>query len=366
MAAPSDHENAVRLTDLTVRNFRNLASLDVELPADGAVIIGANGHGKTNLLEAIYYLVLFRSLRGAKDRELVRFGEEGFFLAGSAARRVTVGYEVHGRRKKVTVDHGELKKLSDGVGLITAVAFAPADQMLIAGGPAGRRRYLDILLSLSKPGYLTALTAMRHVLKQRNAALRLAQEDAARAFDGPLAESSAVVAAGRRGWTAQWSRRYRETCAALGEQGESTLSYAPDHHREDDSAERILDALGAAIARDVRRGMTTVGPHRDDVTLLLDGKELRTYGSAGQQRTAAVALRLLEAETLETARGTAPIALYDDVFAELDRGRQERLLTLIGKTLPGQSIITAPRESEVPTALLDRPRWRIAEGRLVR
>ncbi len=354
----------MRVRELTVRNFRNLASLDVELPEEGAVIIGANGHGKTNFLEAIYYLVLFRSLRGAKDRELVRFGELGFFLAGRATRRVTVGYEVQGRRKKVTVDHGEVKKLSDGVGLITAVAFAPADQALVAGGPAGRRRYLDILLSLSEPGYLGALTTMRHSLKQRNAALRQGRADAARAFDDPFATSAAVVAAARRRWVSQWAAQYRETCAALGEHGDATLDYAPDHHREDDSAPRIREALDAARARDMRRGITTVGPHRDDVTLMLRGTALRVYGSAGQQRTAAVALRLLEAETLRDARGAAPIALYDDVFAELDTGRQERLLALIRETLPGQAIITAPRDAEIPAALLNRPRWRIAEGRL--
>ncbi|MDH3456341.1 MAG: DNA replication and repair protein RecF [Gemmatimonadota bacterium] len=363
MQAPGG-DDPVRVQELTVRNFRNLASLDVELPGDGAVIIGANGHGKTNFLEAIYYLVLFRSLRGAKDRELVRFGEAGFFLAGRAMQRVAVGYEVHGRRKKVTVDHGEVKKLSDGVGLITAVAFAPADQALVAGGPAGRRRYLDILLSLSVSGYLGALTTMRQSLKQRNAALRQGREDAARAFDHPFATSAAVVAAARRRWVMRWAAQYQETCAALGELGDATLDYAPDHHRADDAAQRIREALDAARPRDVRRGVTTVGPHRDDVTLMLNGRALRLYGSAGQQRTAAVALRLLEAETLRQARGAAPIALYDDVFAELDTGRQERLLALIRETLPGQAIITAPRDDEIPAALLDRPRWRIAEGRL--
>jgi DNA replication and repair protein RecF len=151
----------VILTQLTIRDFRNLLALDVELPPDGAVIVGENGHGKTNFLEAIYYLVLFRSLRGAKDRELVRFDEAGFFVAGTAERRVTVGYEVSGRKKKVTLDRVELKKLSDGIGTITAVAFSPADRTIVSGGPAGRRRYLDVLLSLSEPGYLSALRLRR-------------------------------------------------------------------------------------------------------------------------------------------------------------------------------------------------------------
>ena len=354
----------MQLTQLTIRDFRNLPALDVELPPDGAVIIGENGHGKTNFLEAIYYLVLFRSLRGAKDRELVRFGEAGFFVAGTAERRVTVGYEVNGKKKKVTLDRVELKKLSDGIGTIAAVAFSPADRTIVSGGPAGRRRYLDVLLSLSEPGYLSALSAMRQALRQRNAALRLGRGDTAKAFDAPFAVASAAVAATRRSWARDSATAFRETCSALGERGEPVLTYAPDHHREEDAAETIQWALDRAFDRDLRRGVTTVGPHRDDVDLSLDGKDMRTYGSAGQQRTAAIALRLLEANTLRRMQDAAPIALYDDVFAELDRSRQENLLALIRETLTGQAIVAAPRDSEVPKELLDRARWQMIGGRL--
>lgn len=357
---------AVQLSTLVVRNFRNLASIDVELPPEGLVILGENGHGKTNMLEAIYYLVLFRSLRGAKDRELVRFGEPGFFVAGDVDVHVTVGYEVDGRRKKVTVDRAEQPKLSDAVGHVTAVPFAPSDRDLVTGGPAGRRRFLDIVLSLSEPGYLAALATMRQALKQRNAALRLGRGETARAFDGPFAASACLVAAARRRWVERWSDRYRDLSGALGEDGAAEIAYRPDHHREDDAAEQIRAALRAAFERDLRRGTTTTGPHRDDIGLALGDRELRTYGSAGQQRTAAIALRLLEAETLRAARGAAPVALYDDVFAELDRGRQERLLGLIRESLPGQAIVTAPRQSEVPPTLLDLTRWRMHRGSLER
>ena len=116
----------MHLTSLTVRNFRNLASIDVEIPPEGVVIIGDNGQGKTNFLETIYYLVLFRSMRAAKDRELVRFGEAGFFIAGSAETRVTAGFEISGRRKKVTVDGQETKKLADAVG-VDLKKFAPVN-----------------------------------------------------------------------------------------------------------------------------------------------------------------------------------------------------------------------------------------------
>jgi DNA replication and repair protein RecF len=353
-----------RLTTLTTRDFRNLAAVDAEFPAEGVVLVGENGEGKTNVLEAIYYLVLFRSLRGAKDRELVRFGTAGFFVAGRTETRVTVGYDVQRARKKVTVDGRELTRMADGIGHVAAVAFSPSDRAIVAGGPAGRRRYLDVLLSLGASSYLMHLTTMRQALKQRNAALRDGRAREARAFDTPFAAAAADVAAARRRWITNWAARYRELSAALGERGDPALEYRPDHRRASDTPDAIGQALADAADRDLRRGTTTVGPHRDDLALTLDGKDLRRYGSAGQQRTAAVALRLLEAETLRAALGRAPIGLYDDVFAEFDHGRQERLLQLIRETLPGQAILTAPRESEVPASLLDRPRWRVAAGRI--
>ncbi len=355
----------LHLSTLTARDFRNLTALDLTLPDEGLVILGSNGHGKTNVLEAIYYLVLFRSLRGARDRELVRFGEAGFFVAGQTGEhRVTAGYEVQGRKKKVTVDGIPAAKLSDAVGILTAVAFSPADREIVARGPAARRRYLDVLLSLGQPRYLSRLSAMRTALRQRNAALRRGRAREATAFDAPFAQAAARVLAARREWTACWRERFAALCATLGEVGKPEMVYHTRHPDDPADEEGLRTALGRTLDRDLKRGMTTVGPHRDDLLLTLDERPLRTYGSAGQQRTAAIALRLLEAETLTWQRNARPLALYDDVFAELDRDRQARLLGLIRETLPGQAIVTAPRESEVPEELLERPRWRIEDGRM--
>jgi DNA replication and repair protein RecF len=353
----------VELTRLTVRQFRNLAALDLDLPPRGVVIVGENGQGKTNLLEAIYYLVLFRSFRGGKDHELVRFGEAGFFVAGVAQQRITAGYEVHGRRKKVTVDGRAVAKLGDAVGCLLAVSFAPADRALVAGGPAERRRYLDVTLALSDRGYLDALTALRNALRQRNVALRRGEAEPAWAFDAPLARAAAVVAARRLAWVSAHAPQYAEFCAGLGEHDLPALEYRL-HRGGGTDEDEVLRGLAAARDRDLRRGATTVGPHRDELRLLLGGREARHFGSAGQQRTAALALRLLEARCLEAAHGTTPIALFDDAFAELDTQRQQRLLALIAETLPGQAIVTAPRDAEVPDALLDRPRWLMHGGRL--
>lgn len=353
----------MELTHLTVRNFRNLASLEVDLPSRGCVVIGDNGQGKTNLLEAIYYLVLFRSLRGVKDRELVRFGEAGFFLAGTDGSRIAAGYEVAGRRKKVTVDGVPAAKLGDAVGRVLAVSFSPADRALVAGGPAERRRYLDILLSLSDRGYLEALTAHRAALRQRNAALRRGQPDAAWAFDAPFARAAASVTARRLAWVEHHAERFVVLTGQLGEPDRAGMEY---HVRRGGGGDpdTVMAGLAAARDRDTRRGMTTVGPQRDELRLTLGGHDARQVGSAGQQRTAALSLRLLEAESLTLAHDSTPVALFDDAFAELDAKRQDRLLRLIADTLPGQAIVTAPREAEIPEALLDRPRWRMQGGRL--
>jgi DNA replication and repair protein RecF len=167
---------------------------------------------------------------------------------------------------------------------------------------------------------------------------------------------------------AEQQARFAELVQVLGEASPAGMGYEQASGLGDGALDADLwrRELERTLERDARRGMTTEGPHRDELRLTLAGREIRTYGSAGQQRTAAIALRVLEAECLARARGQAPIALFDDIFAELDASRQRRLLALIQSVLPGQAIVAAPREEEVPAALFDRPRWQIAGGRIVR
>jgi DNA replication and repair protein RecF len=365
------------LDRLTIRDYRNLASLDLTLPPEGAVVLGANGQGKTNLLEAIYYLVLFRSFRGARDAELVRFGRDGFFIGADVdellratgnvqratcnVQRVTAGYESVGKRKKVTIDGEKPARLADAVGKVTAVLFAPTDRMLVAGPPSERRRWMDVVLSLTARAYLAQLSTYRQALRQRNAALRHGTWEAAWAFDGVLATAGAFLLHARLDWVAAHADRYTELLAALGETGSAAMRYRAHRHVTPDG---LAQALSANRDHDRERRATGVGPHRDDLVVMLGGHHLRTYGSAGQQRTSAIALRLLETEALTAARGVPPIGLFDDAFVELDGDRQSRLLGLVRHALPGQAIIAAPRESEVPAAMFDRPRWTMQGGRV--
>jgi DNA replication and repair protein RecF len=346
----------MRVVRIEARGFRNLAGLDLALPPAGAVFLGPNGHGKTNLLELLYYPVLFRSLRGARDTELVRFGDPAFFLrltvAGGAQPDTTieVGFAHEGRRKRVAVDGSQTDRVTDALGTWLAVAFQPADLGLVSGGAAERRRYLDRVLSLADTGYLRALREYRAALEQRNAALRLRQGDLAWAFDGPLARAGAQLVRRRLAWVTEYAPRWAAACEDLGEPIEVALRYRG--RTELAEAEAWTAGLRAHRNRDLAQGATTVGPHRDDLILLLGGVPLRAAGSTGQQRTAAVALKLCERDTIRTERRTSPALLLDDVFAELDRDRQNRLAARLGLHEPQQVFVTAPRRDELPPGLV--------------
>ena len=369
-------EPRVVLRSLALRDFRNLARLDVSIPDAGVVIVGENGQGKTNLLEAVYYLHLLRSARGARDVDIARFGAPGFHVAaradGSAQHELSVGFERAGRRKRVKLDGAEPARLSDALGALPCVLFSPADVELVAGAPSARRRYLDILLALSSRPYLAALQRYRHALAQRNAALRSATRDGTRGeqrvaiWEAPLAEHGAVLWRERVRWTEAAAPRFAEICAAIGEPAPVAMRYATQLEIDGDDLEEVRRGLARALDAkrllDLRRGLTHAGPHRDDLALTLDGRELRAFGSAGQQRSAAIALRLLEAETLHERLGARPLLLLDDPFAELDARRSARILELLAVRGMGQTLLTVPRESDIPPALTQLARWRIAGG----
>jgi len=328
------------------------------------VLLGPNAQGKTNFLEAVGYPVLFRALRGAPDSEVAAFSGPGFrleatFVDGERTRTAEVRYTTANRRKQIALDDAPVARLSEAVGAWVAVAFLPRD-VALAGGPAPeRRQYLDRMLSLASADYLRSLARYRAALSQRNAALRQGQESMARAFDAPLAEAGAEVMRVRLGWAGVAAPRFAEGFAELGESGAATLTYSGDEALAD--AEGWAEALQRARGRDVSRGMTTVGPHRDDVVLTVSGRSLRDYGSTGQLRSAAVALRLLELATIEEARGVSPALLLDDVFAELDADRQARLADRLLARRAGQVFVTAPRGDELPAGLA-LPVWSVLEG----
>lgn len=367
-------ESRARVASLSLKDFRNFERLELDIPDMGLAVVGDNGQGKTNLLEAIYYLSLMRSMRGARDADVTRFGAAGFFVDAAIctpdAHQVAIGFERAGRRKRVRVDGAVVERLSDALGALPAVMFSPGDVDVVAGGAAARRRFLDIMLALTSRGYLRALQQYGAALERRNAALRDAARrgpsatlDGVAVWEGPLAEHGARLTRARRMWVMQVAERFAERCASIGERGTAEIRYAASVDVNAESLEGALTAvLAARRAADVRFGVTQSGPHRDDLTLLLDGRELRAFGSGGQQRTAAIALRTLEAETLRDACGAAPVFLLDDPFAELDDRRAGRVLQLLNTIGLGQTVLAVPREAEIPSALTELPRRRIVSG----
>ncbi len=354
----------MRAVRIEASGFRNLARLDLALPPGGAVFLGDNGHGKTNLLELIYYPVLYRSVRGARDAALVQFGEPGFHLAldferGDRTTRAEAGFEVVGRRKRVVTDGVEAERVGQSLGDWLAVAFLPTDVSLVSGGASERRQFLDRTLALADPGYLRALRQYRAALEQRNAALRRAEPEIAAAFDPAVARFGAGVVTARLAWCERFGPAWSAACAALGEDMPVTLRYRGK--AELASPDAWPAAFAANRKRDLALGATHAGPHRDDLTLDLGGTPLRVAGSTGQQRTAAIALKLCERDTFEAAHGDPPALLLDDVFAELDRDRQERLAGRLRLGSVIQVFVTAPRQDELPDGL-DLPIYRVERG----
>jgi DNA replication and repair protein RecF len=369
----------MHLASLHLRDFRNFAEQRLEFPAEGVAIIGDNGQGKTNLLEAVYYLEIFRSFRGAPDEQLVRFGEDVFRLEaevrdGTQAVRIAAAFERRRRRKKVTVDGAEPPRLGDAIGRLGAVIFSPSDVAIVSGSPGQRRRYLDILLSLTAPGYLSALQRYRQALAQRNTLLRQGAPAAhVAAWNEGLVDWGSRVVAARAGWVAERAPGFARHFAEIAGGAPGRLEYEPSFGGPE-AADGIRHAfqreLERLAEREVRRGMTLAGPHRDDLGMSSEAPggepiDLRVFGSGGQQRTAAIALRMVEADTIQQTRGRDPILLLDDVFAELDPGRSRRILDWIEREEGGQVILTAPKPTDFELRGGSLPRWRILEGRVL-
>lgn len=368
------HITSARLVRAEIADFRNIARASLDIPPEGIVVVGNNGHGKTNLLEAVAYLELMRSMRGARDRDLIRFGADVFHiaatLAGTRVRDITVGASRSGE-KRVALDGVEQARLSNALGALPSVCVSPADVVLVAGGPSGRRRLLDIVLALTDAAYLNALRHYRSALARRNAALRTRTQGraAVRAWNAALAAHGATIVRARHGWATQFAGTFTSLTAAIGEHEAMTLRYETTFGANDDIAAQIADALDGSAEIDSQRGATQRGPHRDDLALTLAGRPLRLAASAGQQRTAAIALRLLEARTFRQRMNMQPVLLLDDPFAELDSIRAARVLDLVTRAADhgvGQVLLCVPRPDEIPPAFTRLERWNVESGAFTR
>ena len=336
----------MQITELTLRSYRSYETLHLAFDPGVQIFLGANAQGKTNIIEALYYAAFGRSHRTSSDAELIRVGADGAYI-GLSFRRHDVPGELsftfaRGARRRITYA-GESLRQRDLVGLLPMVLFSPEDLFLVKGAPALRRRYLDAELSQASPAYYGELLRYTRILKQRNAVLkdireRLAAPEDLSPWDAQLARSAAYIVTRRIAAVAQLGALSARVQAVLAAGEELALAYeiagaGAEDFAEDDMTESLHvwynKMLCEGRARDIARAATGVGPHLDDLVLRVGGMSLRSYGSQGQQRTGALALKLAELFYLQENIGEAPILLLDDVMSELDADRRRALLDFI-------------------------------------
>ena len=361
----------MNVTRLQLRDFRSYERGELRLGRGLTVIAGQNGAGKTNLLEALYFACTGRSCKTANEREVVRFGAGLTRLVLEAvddrgAHEITVGFQP-GEAKRLRVDGAPVERLTDVSARPLVSVFLPDRLELVLGPPALRRAHLDQVVAALWPGRAGTRRAYAAALGQRNALIAgiragRAGRGSLPAWDAELARHGIGLMRDRAEAVERLRPRFVTHAEDVGLEGEAELAYRPRSKATD--ADGLAAELAERVDGDVERGFTGHGPHRDDLAFRRAGRELRSYGSRGQQRLGLLALLLAERAELAAERGAPPLMLLDDVMSELDEGRRRRLVEVL--RAGGQSVITTTDLSHVPGAEeADVERVAIAGGRIL-
>jgi len=363
----------VRVLEVQLRDFRTYARAHAGLGEGLTVVHGPNGAGKSNLLEALYFGCTARSPRTRNERELIRFGAPAArvvvrFSDGSQAHELSVAYGAIGEGerpvKRMTADGAPVERLLDVEPRPLVSVFAPERLELIKGPPAPRRAHLDQVVAALWPARAPSRRAYGRALAQRNALLARvragrATRDSVPAWDRELAGHAAALRANRTEAVALLDEPFARRAAQLGCAGALRLEYRVGAGGADE--QQLLAELAARLPSDIERGFTGTGPHRDELAITRDGRELRAFGSQGEQRLALLALLLAERAVLDRERGQAPLMLLDDVMSELDGERRQLLAQELRDG--GQSVIATTDLAHVPGAGDARvARLRISNG----
>lgn len=367
----------MHLSRLELRGFRSYQRLALDLRPRTNILFGPNGEGKTNVLEAIFFLATTRSHRGAREAELLAWGAERFEIAAHVVRlpadvRLEVAWSPEGR-KQVRVGGKLEAKVSNLIGRLNAVMFAPEDLSLLKGPPALRRRFLDMELCQLSPAYFHHLQEYQRALAQRNALLRNEAPSPSlrpllEVYEHPLVEHGSQVAARRIAAVAAlapraaaYHRLLSDGRESLGLRYVSTFAAGGPAVDPRALADAFARRLHEARREEEQRRTTLVGPHRDDLEVEIDGRDARTFGSQGQQRSAVLALKLAELDHLREAVGEAPVLLLDDVTSELDARRRRLLLEAVSRN--AQTFITTTGLDDLdPGWLVDADLWQVSRG----
>jgi DNA replication and repair protein RecF len=343
----------MRVERIALRDFRSYEALELALGPGLTIVHGANGAGKTNLLEGLYFGCTGRSFRTANERNLVRFGAKAtrVVLTGSdedGAHELAVGFEP-GEPKRLTSDGAPIERLANAPHRPLASVFSPDRLELVKGQPGLRRAHLDQFVAALWPTRAATRRAYHEVLAQRNALLGRvrsgrAQGDALTSWNMALAEAGVQLAADRAAAARRIEDAFARHAGELGMTGQAAVAYRS--RSEGCTAQQLASELAERLAVDLARGYTTYGPHRDDLLLTRDKRDLRSFGSQGEQRLALLALLLAERDALAAERSRPPLMLLDDVMSELDLARRGRLADELRRA--GQTVVTATELEHVP------------------
>ena len=338
------------LTGLTLENYRNYRSLKLSLKPGLNVLTGENAQGKTNLLEAVYFTSIGKSMRTPRDKELILWGEDRARIKAEAVGkygRKKVEFLIDKRdNKRVAVNGAEIRKLGELMGVIMTVLFSPDEIAVIKNSPGDRRRFMDIAVCQLSRAYFYLLSRYNKTLAQRNRLLKSGTDgDTLDVWDMQLAGAGAKVIKTRRGFINRLSALADKNHRYLTKDKESlTLNYESlSGETEEEIRVNFLSELKRTRDKDILYGFTHIGAQTDDFAVLAGDVDVRKYGSQGQQRTAALSLKLAELDLFKDESGESPVLLLDDVFSELDENRQEKL---IGRLNGFQTEVTCTRIEE--------------------
>lgn len=355
----------MHLAHLRLRDFRNYPRLDVDFGPGFHLLLGDNAQGKTNILEAIYLIATLRSFRGVGSAQMVRHGAKGYFAGGTITSQGQHEAKLYwsAAERSLMLDGGPVRKLADYFGVLRTVVFCTEDLLLVKGPGRNRRRFLDLLLAQTRPGYLPLLQRYARALKARNALLKQPVLDpmALEGFSRELVDAGSQILRFRRELIPDFMPVAQQAYHRISNDAEElSIGYAPSVKQD------FTVQLAQVHARERSFRSTLVGPHRDELLLQLNDRSAAQFGSEGQKRTLAIALKMAQAEYLTKVHGAPPVLLIDDIMGELDVKRRSGFVPLLQRANQnhGQVFMTATEENWPRELGLDVKRWTVRQGTL--
>ncbi|EHJ53220.1 DNA replication/repair protein RecF [Streptococcus macacae] len=359
------------IKEINLKNYRNYNSIETNFSPKLNIFVGQNAQGKTNFLEAIYFLSLTRSHRTRSDKELIKFGEKELMVSGVINRvngKIPLEINLSDKGRTTKVNHLKQSKLSDYIGTMTVVLFAPEDLQLVKGAPSLRRKFIDIDLGQIKSIYLSDLSNYNHTLKQRNTYLKTHKKidfNFLSVLDEQLVNYGSRVIEHRLNFINDLSTEAKKHHLKISNQTETLrVSYLPSIKYDDQKniQENFLSQLQKNHQRDIFKKSTGIGPHRDDLEFFINEINA-SFGSQGQHRSLILSLKLAELELIKSASGDYPILLLDDVMSELDHFRQTKLLESISENV--QAFITTTSLEHLTSLPKEFQLFTIKQGQIV-